>query len=130
MGDTTGQNIIVTSWLIMAGGALPLMMGVFAVQNGNNEDWLFSPFIIQEGLGLTLNGIGTQLDTAKDASSRDKLNVAGRILLGLGLTSLGGSAFIPPTNRLIPRLVTGSLMLSGSLCLGLAEDKANLLKWN
>jgi hypothetical protein len=130
MGDSTGQSIIVTSWLIMAGGAVPLLAGISAVQNGNNDDWLFSPFIIQEGLGLTLNGIGTQLDTAKNASSRDKLNVAGRILLGLGLISLGGTAFVPITNRLIPRLVTGSLMLSGSLCLGLAEDKANLLKWS
>ena len=84
---TTGDNAIMTSWIIMGGGAIPLILGFKSLETPNATLAVFTPVLMIEGVGLTLNGVGLQLNTAPEPSLQDKFNIAGRLMLGLGLFS-------------------------------------------
>jgi len=127
---STGDRITVTSWMIMGGGFVPLMGGFFSLRNNANAPLsVFTPVLMVEGLGLTLNGVGLQLNTSPNPSLQDRFNIAGRLMLGLGLFSLGTTFLLDNDYQLIPKALSGTLMISGAVCLGVAEDKANLIKW-
>lgn len=128
---SVGDRVIMSGWIIMGlGGVLFGAVAGGAIRQNYPQVSLdaYTPFIMFEGIGLTLNGVGVQLNTAPDPSLQDKFNIAGRLLLGLGITSLSLVPVIP--DQLILKLATGTLITSGAVCLGIAEDKANLLKWS
>jgi len=126
---STGDRVIVTSWMIMGAGMIPLALASVAIQNGYSSLSVYTPVLMVEGVGLTLNGVGVQLQTAPTPSLQDKLNIAGRLMLGLGLFSLGTTLLLDNNYQFIGKAVSGTLMISGAVCLGVAEDKANLIKW-
>jgi len=114
-------------WLMAVGGTLSLGWTLPALRT--NINGAFTPLLVVEGVGLTLVGI-SQLMTyqSKDSRTQDKLRASGLTFLGLGIGALG-IADAMTSDKIIPLAFSGITLTTGALCVGLADDKANLVKW-
>lgn len=114
-------------WTMLLGGFFTLPVVLPSLQN--NVRGASAPLLIVEGVGLTLIGISEMIVyKSNDSRTQDKLRSSGLTMLGLGIGALG-IADAMTTDKIIPLVFSGSLIVTGGLCVGLAEDRAKLVKW-
>jgi hypothetical protein len=127
--NTQANNVYQAGfWIMTLGGVATLPVVLPSINNANNG--ALAPLLIVEGVGLTLVGI-SQLMVHVDGSPRDKLRASGLTVLGLGIGSLAVPSIANSAvdNLTIPLVISGVLLTAGAVSLGLADDKANLVKW-
>jgi hypothetical protein len=119
-------------YIMVIGGASGTILGLVgppAVSPLAGSIILFS-----QGFGLLLSGVGDLRDreaTLYDLNIRANLDASGKILLGNGLMLTTVPLMMPlplEDNKYLLTFIL-SLIASGSICLGLAQDKGNLMNW-
>ena len=127
--DKTQANTVyqIGFWTMTLGGTFSLAWTLPALNT--QAPHAFSPLLLVEGLGLTLIGVSQIMRyQSNDSRTQDKLRASGLTFLGMGLGALGVADTVT-TDRFIPLTASGILLLTGGLCVGLADDTAKLVKW-
>ena len=127
MGDVLKGGQIVTqvgTWTMgLIGGVSALLL----IGNMRNEDPLFTKIALTGamsgiGVGLAITGVGNAISsgaTHSDLTTKESLDVSGRILLGVGLPVFALSSYVKG-NLLLGSSVL--LLTSGGVCLGMSQN--------
>jgi len=127
--STAEQVNAAGSFILVYGSVITGALALAGLNNANAPLTLSTPLLINCGTGTFLLGISRSLESGDDASTRVKLKNAGLIITGLALASLSFPILVNQEGRLLASAVPLTLGAVGGLCLGLAEDKGNLVKW-
>jgi hypothetical protein len=141
---TTEDGLQFASGISHIIGAFPLFLATAIISNsGGGADTpdleqnvfaLLSATAGVEGLGLVLSGVAPLTREPTSLTKREQVDTAGRILLGTGLISIPSLyLFQSVASRKSLASISAFTFLTiavGSITLGLAQDKGNLMKWN
>jgi hypothetical protein len=121
--------------IMMTGGITGAGTAIIGVGAGEKAFRIGSSIsLFTNGLGLILSGVGDLKDREKtlgELNIRANLDASGKILLGNGLM-LSSIPMIAPASFEDSKLLyagIGLLLVSGSACLGIAQDKGSLMNW-
>jgi len=118
---------VASFYIMLVGGFVTLPYVLPNLQNNNNG--ALAPLLFIEGVGLTLEGVAQMMIYQSNASkTRDTLRASGLVFLGLGIAGLGIVDFMT-TDRFYLLTLSGITVTAGALCVGIAEDRGNLVKW-
>ena len=119
-------------YLMLTGGVVGTTLGIFTPPEVS--PLAGSIVLFSQGFGLLLSGVGDLKDreaTLYDLNVRANLDASGKILLGNGLMLTTIPLMMPlplEYNKFLLGFIA-SQIVAGSICLGLAQDKGNLLNW-
>jgi len=130
MSLTTAQqfNVAGTSILIF-GAPLTGALALAGLNNPNDQFVTAVPLLVNMGTGTFLLGISRSLESGDKASTRVKLYNGGLTITGLGLASLSFPILVNQQGRLLASAVPLSLLVVGAMCMGISQDKGNLVNW-
>jgi hypothetical protein len=122
----------VSLYIMISGGVGGAILGISASRE--IAPAAGSLILFSQGFGLLLSGVGDLKDREKtlgDLNIRANLDASGKILLGNGLmlSSIPLIMSSPLEDNKLLYGGVGLLLVAGSACLGIAQDKGNLMNW-
>lgn len=127
--DKSGQVIMIVGSVGLLSVIL-VGLGLATVLRGRTLANAIAVPISVIGAGLGLTGIGRIMQSSK--KMRDIADASGRILMGVSLMSMPITFILvnEPLNHQNLFGIESSIGIIGAITLSIAEDRANIIKWN